>query len=193
MKRLAVAALALALGPVPASTVWASGPLSVYGIVERVVFEPTERRPERIQVWGAFAYAHVKFFRRVDGDPSPTVSRAQRGYLYFRLPVAGEAIETVRNEWVDLKAVAGTGQAIGFGGWVHTGRFDALRPDAKDTSAVVVERSPQGDRETDLRVRPASEAPAVPVIYQTNAGIVKLSAAGSHAAIVQQLKAALAQ
>jgi hypothetical protein len=41
---------------------------------------------------------------------------------------------------------------------------------------------------TDLRVRPESEAPATPAIYATNAGIVKLSAEGSHAAIVKQLR-----
>ena len=36
----------------------ASGPLGIYGIVEKVVFEPNEAAPERIQVWGAFTYVN---------------------------------------------------------------------------------------------------------------------------------------
>jgi hypothetical protein len=191
MKRLTAVALVSALGSTAAGAVSASGPLSVYAIVERVVFEPNERTPERIQVWGAFAYAHVKFFQRAEGDPTPTVSKAERGYLYFRLPTDGESIKTVRNEWADLKAVAGSGQAVGFGGWGHIGRFEALRPDVKGKAAAVVERSAQGDQYTDLRVRRGSEPASAPVAYQTNAGIVTLSATGSHAAIVQQLKDAL--
>ena len=54
----------------------------------------------------------------------------------------------------------------------------------------ILERSP-GNSQTDLRVRPASEAPASPALYQTNTGIVKLSDTGSHAEIVRQLKDAL--
>jgi hypothetical protein len=191
MTRLLTAALACALGAALAPIVSASGPLSIYGIAEQVVFEPNERAPERIQVWGAFAYAHVKFFNRQEGDPSPLLSSVQRGYLYFRLPSSGESAETVRKEWADLAAVAGTGQAVGFGGWGHTGFFEGLRPDAQDASAAILERSPRGEQPTDLRVRPASEQPANPSVYQTNAGLVKLSAGGSHAAIVQRLTAAL--
>ena len=65
---------------VAAMPLTASGPLGIYGIVERVVMEPNEKAPERIQVWGAFAY--------VDGMAGEglTVSAAKRGYLYFRLP-----------------------------------------------------------------------------------------------------------
>jgi hypothetical protein len=191
MKRLLTAAFAVAVGGVLAPIASASGPLSIYGIVEKVVFEPNERTPERIQVWGAFAYAHVKYFTRAEGDPSPNLSTAHRGYLYFRLPASGESVETVRREWADLKAVAGTGQAVGFGGWGHTGRFEGLRSDAQNKSASILERSPRGDQQADLRVRPASEMPAAPTAYQTNAGIVKLSANGSHAPIVKQLAAAL--
>ncbi len=53
----------------------ASGPVGIYGIVEKVVFEPNERSPERIQVWGAFAY--------VDGGANSGlgVSAVKRGYL----------------------------------------------------------------------------------------------------------------
>ena len=59
-----------------AARLFASGPIGIYGIVEKVVFEPNERSPERIQVWGAFAY--------VDGGANSGlgVSAVKRGYLY---------------------------------------------------------------------------------------------------------------
>lgn len=168
----------------------ASGPLGIYGIVEKVVFEPNEQDAERIQVWGAFAY--------VDGGvgSSLTVSAPKRGYLYFRLHNAAaggiEAVtKLVRNEWADLKSVAGTGQAVGFGRWGYIGGFGGLEPGvASGNPPYILERS-AGNPRTDLRVRPANEPPAAPALYQTDSGVVKLSDTGSHAAIVKQLKALL--
>jgi len=183
---LAVAGLLVAAAPLVAS-----GPLGIYGIVERVVLEPNEKMPERIQVWGAFAY--------VDGIAGEglTVSTAKRGYLYFRLPASADGFrnqlqeEVIKREWADLKAVAGTGQAIGFGKWGYIGGFAGLQPDMRSNMPpYILERAP-GNPQTDLRVRPASEAPVSPALYQTDTGIVKLAEAGSHAAIVKQLKDAL--
>ena len=108
---------------VGATQLTASGPLGIYGIVEKVVVEPNEETPERIQVWGAFAY--------VDGAAGLTVSAVKRGYLYFRFPTVADGVthrsqvEVIKNEWADLKAVAGTGQAIGFGRWGYIGAFPA--------------------------------------------------------------------
>lgn len=167
----------------------ASGPLGIYGIVEKVVFEPNEKSPERIQVWGAFAY--------VDGsDRALGVSTVKRGYLYFKLPAPGSPTHAqtavVKTEWADLKAVAGTGQAIGFGTWSYVGGFERLTPEAKGSMPpYILERGGRGGTPTDLRVRPQSEAPTSPATYQTNAGIVKLTDRGSHAAVVKQLKTAL--
>ena len=169
----------------------ASGALGIYGIVEKVVLEPDAKAPQRIQMWGAFAY--------VDGTAGEglTVSPAKRGYLYFRLPTPADGFaiglqeNAVLKEWADLQRVAGTGQAIGFGQWGYIGAFDSLRPDTRSgMPPYILERAP-GNRQTDLRVRPASEAPVSPALYQTNTGIVKLSESGSHAAIVKQLKDAL--
>jgi hypothetical protein len=192
-RRIAAACVTLTLAAVMASVTSASAPLGIYGIVESVVFEPDDRAPERVQVWGAFAYVHMKnVVSGAEGRPSPRLSAAQRGYLYFTLPADGESVDTVRHEWADLEAVAGTGQAVGFGTWGHTGRFDALRPDGRpNVQATILERVPSGGTTTDLRVRPASETPTNPSAYQTNAGIVKLTAGGSHAAIVKQLEDAL--
>jgi hypothetical protein len=175
-----------------AAHVSASGPLGIYGIVEKVVFEPNEASPERIQLWGAFAY--------FDGatDTRTTISPVGRGYLYFRLPVApGGGVDsalspTVLREWADLKSVAGTGQAVGFGTWGYIGGFWELRPDtANRMPPQILERNAGRNITTDLRVRPASEPPAAPAIYQTNIGVVKIPAQGSHARVVEQLRAAL--
>lgn len=170
----------------------ASGPLGIYGIVEKVVFEPAESAPERVQVWGAFAY--------VDGNQQTAIvaSPARRGYLYFKLPSIAannstqKEIEAAKVEWADLKAVAGTRQAVGFGTWGYIAGFAALSPDAQPVRpSVILERMPGGGRATDLRVRPASEAPASPATYQPNAGVVKLPETGNHAAVVKDLRAAL--
>jgi hypothetical protein len=162
----------------------ASGPLGIYGIVERVVMEPNEKAPERIQVWGAFAY--------VDGIAGEglAVSAAKRGYLYFRLPATFDA-GAIKKEWADLKSVAGTGQAIGFGQWGYIGGFAGLQPDKRSNMPPYILEHAPANQPTDLRVRPASETPVSPALYQTNTGIVRLPETGSHAAIVKQLKDAL--
>jgi hypothetical protein len=183
MKKLTFAVLCIALvfGLRPSQ---ASGPVGIYGIVDKVVFEPNEKSPERIQVWGVFAY--------VDGGANRDlgVSPAKRGYLYFKLPEEGSATEAMaRNEWADLKAVAGTGQAIGFGAWGYIGGFSGLQPGSRSsTPPYILEHGARGNVPADVRVRPASEPPRLPAIYQINSGIVKLNAGGSHAAIVEQLK-----
>jgi hypothetical protein len=103
----------------------------------------------------------------------------------------GQSIKLIRTEWADLKSVAGTGQAVGFGRWGYIGRFGGLQPDTTSRNPpYILERAP-GNPLTDLRVRPASEAPGMPSLYQTDTGVVKLSESGSHAAIVKQLKSAL--
>ena len=144
----------------------ASGPVGIYAVIERVIFEPNEQSPERIQVWGAFEYVEGGLSR-----PGATTA-PQRGYLYFTLP-SGNAQAVAKTEWSDLKAVAGTGQAVGFGSWFYSGLFNSL------------------PLHTEARIRPQSEAPAGPIVYITNAGIVKLNEQGSHANIVKGLREAL--
>ncbi|PYV03768.1 MAG: hypothetical protein DMG10_10295 [Acidobacteria bacterium] len=104
MHRLLALVLVLAAcAPVPAH---ASDPVGIYAVVEKVVFEPSESAPERIQIWGAFALT--------DGRSGDGYLPAQRGYLYFTLTAGKE--DVCRKEWNDLKAVAGTTQGVGFGG-----------------------------------------------------------------------------
>lgn len=162
----------------------ASGPLGIYGIVEKVVMEPNETSPERIQLWGAFSY--------VEGampDGLLVVSGAQRGYLYFKLhsyrPGAPSDAEltAIRREWRDLKAMAGTGQAVGFGQWPGGVR--------QSPPSVILGPALRGT-EADFRVRAASDAPSAPAPYLINpVGIVKLSDQGANGWIVKQLRDAL--
>jgi hypothetical protein len=109
------------------------------------------------------------------------ITGAERGYLYFKLPPESDAA-TIRNEWRDLKAVAGTGQAIGFGRWLGGVR--------QSPPSVILPRELRGT-EADYRVRPASEKPSSPAPYSTNAGIVKLSDHAGHQRIIQHLRDAL--
>ena len=164
----------------------ASGPMGLYGIIEKVVFEPNESAPQRIQLWGAFAY--------VEGQSTTGLqtSAAKRGYLYFRLPDGAESqLTAVKREWADLKAVAGTGQAVAFGRWGYIGGFGALQPDVTPTRpSMIYENVPRGGADADLRVRPESEKAAAAAAYQSNVGVVRLTDA-SHATIIKQLKDAL--
>jgi hypothetical protein len=164
---------------IPEVVMPASGPAGIYGIVEKVVFEPNEQAPERIQIWGAFAY--------VGGLTQTELGFAdvKKGYLYFVDPVRSEII---RKEWRDLKAIAGTGQAIGFGNWTYTGALPTQPGDRAPHGFYL-----PGGYVIDLRVRPASEPPASPASYAVNAGIIKLSSEGSHSEIVKLLKDALKQ
>src|SRR6266550_1702147 len=88
-----------------ASAARASDPTGIYAFVDRVVFEPSEATPERIQVWGGFALAKTE--NRNDYHD------AERGCLYFKLRPGDEAV--CQKEWADLKSVAGTGQIVAFG------------------------------------------------------------------------------
>jgi hypothetical protein len=106
---IAVAACALT-----AVTLRASDMVGVYTVVEKIVVEPPDAAPQRIQIWGAFALADQQ--SRNDYGP------AQRGYLYYSCPSGQEAV--CRREWADLKTVAGKDTGVGFGArYKPTGRI----------------------------------------------------------------------
>jgi hypothetical protein len=112
-----------------AVTLWASDPVGVYAIVEKVVFEPNDTSPQRVQVWGAFAVA--KKTNPNDYEP------AQRGYLYYTLTPGKE--ELCKREWNDLKSVAGTGQPVAFGvRWAAKDRLRkaADKPESPDVYTI---------------------------------------------------------
>jgi hypothetical protein len=82
----------------------ASDMIGVYGRIDKVVMEPSDQAPQRIQVWGVFALADPK-------DPNAYFA-PERGYLYYTLPANAKL---ALNEWNDLGRIAGTGQIVGFG------------------------------------------------------------------------------
>lgn len=87
--------------PAPAFSDW----IAVYAVIDKVVLEPSESAPERIQLWGDFAIA-----RTTDRN---TYEPAARGYLYYAITPGKE--DVCRKEWADLKRLSGTGQVVGFG------------------------------------------------------------------------------
>src|SRR5436190_5670034 len=105
--------LLLALFGLGAGRALASDPVGIYALVDKVVLEPNETNPERIQIRGAFAIAEGYGY---------TYKIAERGYLYFK--ANSEKPTACRNEWSDLKAVAGTGQIVAFGSrYVEKGKL----------------------------------------------------------------------
>ena len=164
------AALIVALIGLASAHLLASGQAGIYGIVERVVFEPDARAPEGVQIWGAFAFVErTRTFRpghtEVQGQVFTNYySRPTRGYLYFRLPETTTQIEDARREWSDLASVAATGQAVAFG------YFDRFR----------------GDKLMSFRDK--ASKPENPDPYYTDVGVAKLPADGSHAKIVSELR-----
>ena len=117
-----------ALWIAPATSVDASDPIGVYAVVDKVVLEPNDKKPERIQIWGAFCFAEGR------GD---NYGAAKRGYLYYKLDPAKPDVS--QKEWNDLKDLAGTKQVVAFGSRrVEKGRLRNAddKPDAPDTYPI---------------------------------------------------------
>jgi len=151
---LCLSAVALVLTIVPLR---ASDPVGAYAIIEKVVLEPNATEPTAVQIFGVFSFA-VR--RAADGtQPWPAGSfgtantgdvyaAVQKGYVYYTCPKGKEA--TCRNEWTDLKSLAGTPEVIGFGSrWAMTGR-----------------------------VHPVTEKSTTPDVYPLNVGLVKMGMHG---------------
>ena len=83
----------------------ASDPIGVYALIDRVAIEPSESAPERIALFGTFA---VALEERGDAYAPP-----QTGWMYFTLP--SDRQNLARQEWNDLREMAGKGQVVAFG------------------------------------------------------------------------------
>jgi hypothetical protein len=116
--------------------VYASDFTGVYAVVDKVVLEPSDTAPQRVQIWGGFALS--------DGQRGSNYKPAEKGYMYFTCDPGRESI--CRNEWSDLKSVAGKDSGVGFGY-----RYSATG-----------------------RVRKADEKPANPDVYPIQNGIVRV-------------------
>ena len=107
----------------------ASDPIGVYAVIEKVVLDPAQGQPERIQVWGAFALSDT---RNQDDYLAP-----QKGYLYYSC--APQQAATCQKEWADLQSVAGKGLGVGFGGrHIANGRVRSAtdKPESPDVYPI---------------------------------------------------------
>jgi hypothetical protein len=112
-KRTIGGLMVLGLCALTAVTLRASDFVGVYAVVEKVVLEPSDTAPQRVQIWGAFALS--------DGQRGSNYGPVQRGYLYYSCPAGQETI--CRKEWDDLKSVAGKDTGVGWGQrYKETGR-----------------------------------------------------------------------
>ncbi len=91
----------LALGSI---NVGASDPVGLYGLIEKVKFEPSDEKPERVVLWGSFSVAQ--------GERGEQYKLPEKGYLYFSLPE--KKPEVALKEWSDLKSIAGQKEVVGF-------------------------------------------------------------------------------
>ena len=108
--KLAVALLALLM------TAQASGPVAVFALIEKVTFEPSADKPERIVLTGLFTTS------RLSANNDTLYEGPQKGSMYYSLPTGADR-QRVLNEWQDLKSIAGSRQVVGYGAsWAgHSG------------------------------------------------------------------------
>ncbi len=121
-----------------APVVCASDFTGVYAKIDRVVIEN-----DTAQIWGVFAAAKPN-------DRNEYLAPV-RGYLYFKL---GPNAELTRNEWNDLKQVAGKDEIVAF----------ATRP-------------------FTAQIRKPGEKPANPDVYSMNTGVVRVRGKSDYAPV----------
>jgi hypothetical protein len=154
------------------SILMADGPVGVYAMVQKVVFEPSEAAPKTLQIWGVFVW--------VDGglkSPGP-INLPQRGYIYFKLPDGASQASAAKKQWTDIKAIAGSNQIIAFGDWRYSGPFEDLY-------------IPVTGGLEDVRVRKQAEAPAKPIAYPIKIGLLKIADDPAHESLRSLMKAFL--
>jgi hypothetical protein len=139
-------AMVFLLSLIPNETSAFSDWISAYARIDKVVLEPNDASPERVQIWGAFSLA-VKD-NRFDYQPP------QKGYLYFSLKPGKEA--ACRAEWSDLKKMAGTDAIVGFGVRGATGRLrkadeKPADPDVYPIGGGIVRMSDRGTEYPPIR------------------------------------------
>jgi len=101
----------------------ASWPCGIYARIDKVEFEPSADKPERVKVWGDFILI------KTSNRPTPVT----RGYMYFEVVKGKE--DLCRLEWKDLKEIAGTENNYVAFGSVHSEINDDLSADG-DTPKV---------------------------------------------------------
>ena len=149
LRLLAPLAAMLAIAATPGAL---KDPVGVYGVIDRVVFEPDATNPERVQLWGVFALSNTV---DVEGGKVTRVDLhsfhpAKAGYLYYT--VNPRDVAASRADWNALARLAGTGEPIAFGGRMPpNGTIEPFRSVNQAEWAEIVMRY-------NGRVRDAAEA-----------------------------------
>jgi hypothetical protein len=81
----------------------AGGPPPVCMAIDKLVFEPNEESPARVQIWGTFSFLKEK----------TAYSKPVQGYLYYTLASGKE--EQCRKEWATLKQLVADKHVVAFG------------------------------------------------------------------------------
>jgi hypothetical protein len=154
------------------------------------VLEPNDANPQRVRIWGTFTLVEGS---NAGGGATLT---PQRGYLYFNLPTESNAKNVAMKEVSDFRAIAGTGQAVGFGRFGYIGAFNddliKARVDAKSRPPYILNGGAPGfnGSHAAVLVRRESAPPSDPETYPLNMGLTKISPTGTLAAIIKQLEQA---
>jgi hypothetical protein len=173
-----------------ATALGSGGQIEIYGIVSKVVLEPNDAHPERVQIWGTFTLVDNSSAGR-----GATLT-PQRGYLYFNLPTESNARNAAMKEVSDFQVIAGKGQAVAFGRFGYIGAFNddliKSRVDTKSRPPYVLNGGGPGfnGSHATVLVRPGLAPPSDPETYPLDMGLTKLSPTGNLAAIVKQLEQA---
>jgi hypothetical protein len=178
----------LALLTTAATPATVSDRVGVYGVVDRVVFEPNEANPTAVQVWGVFSIAQIWYTRDdqlVSGPDFNAYYPAQRGYLYYRINDTNP--EATLAEWRDLREIAGSGVGVAFGSRFGPGPGSVRLPAGGDRGKVA------GLAQTVVRsnysgwVRPAREKPSQPDPYPLGVGVTRITYSGP-AALLEAMR-----
>jgi hypothetical protein len=81
----------------------AGGPPPVCMVIDKLVFEPNEEEPARVQIWGTFSFLKEK----------TNYGKPVQGYLYYTLASGKE--EQCRKEWATLKKFVADKHVVAFG------------------------------------------------------------------------------
>ena len=139
----------------------------------------TERKMrERLQVWGAFVYVDGPGAddggHEVSARSAATCTSSSGRASWFHDRGSGEGL-TQRVGGPEIRRGHWTGRRLWQVG-LHR-RVRSLQPDARPVGpSVILEAKPQGGETSGHACPAASETPADPATYQTNAGVVKFDA-----------------
>jgi hypothetical protein len=135
-------------------------PYGVFGVIERVVFEPATGEPERVQLWGVFQLARSIEVKdgKLESIDLGRYDPVRKGYLYYTLNPA-DAAES-RAQWLVLKDIAGKGEPVAFGARLPPASSQAMPKEVPELEAWAKQANGYNGR-----VRPAAEPPTGPDPY----------------------------